>query len=97
MLDTTRHDDAFSGLQAYDAILKLDAKAAAPDQEELVLVLVIVPGEFALNFHELDLLAVQSRDGLWTPMFGKQREFLVQADLVHLGGLILSFVLLYWV
>jgi NAD(P)-dependent dehydrogenase (short-subunit alcohol dehydrogenase family) len=97
MLDTARHDDAFSWLQAYHAILKLDAEPAAPDQEELVLVLVIVPGEFALNFHELDLLAVQSRDGLWTPMFGKQREFLVQADLVHRGGLILFFVLLYWV
>jgi hypothetical protein len=42
-------------------------------------------------------LAVQSRDGLRTPMFGEQRKFLVQADFVHLGGLILFFVLLYWV
>ncbi len=97
MLDTARHDDAFSGLQAYDVILKLDAEPAAPDHEELVLLLVIMPGEFALNFHKLDLLTIQSRDGLGTPMFAEQREFFVQADLVHLGGLFLSFVLLYWV
>ena len=97
MLDTARHDD-FAGLQAYDTILKLDA-GHRPRQtmKERVLALVIVPGEFALDFHELNLLAVQSRDGLRTPMFGEQRKFLVQADFVHLGGLILFFVLLYWV
>jgi hypothetical protein len=74
---TPRGTTTHSGLQAYDAILKLDAEPAAPDHEKLILLLVIVPREFALNFHKLDLLAVQSRDGLRTPMFGEQREFLV--------------------
>ena len=56
---------------------------------------MMVPREFAVHFHELDLLAVQRRDRLRPPMLAEQSEFLVQADLVHGDGLILSFILSY--
>jgi hypothetical protein len=55
MLNAARHDDTFSRTQGHDMITKLDAEPAAPDHEELVLVLVMVPREFALNLHKFDL------------------------------------------
>src|SRR6185312_2647886 len=42
-----------------------------------------VPGKLALQFDQLDLLAVQRRDHLWTPTLRKERELLFQADAVH--------------
>src|SRR6516164_2687085 len=51
MLDPTRHYDAFAGFQRDDMVAKLDAEAAAPNHEELVLMFVMVPREFAPHFH----------------------------------------------
>jgi len=64
MLDAARHHDAFPRLERDDMVPKLDAKTAAPHHEELVLVIVMVPTEFALHFHQLDLLAVQRSNRL---------------------------------
>ena len=37
---------------------KLDDHFASPNQKQLVFKFVMVPGEFAANFHELDFLTV---------------------------------------
>jgi hypothetical protein len=92
LFHAARHDDTFSGLQNHDMIPKLNAEPAAPDHEELVLVLVMVPREFALNFHKLDLLAVQGRDDLWAPMFAERSKFFVQIDFVHFRDLVISII-----
>src|SRR5262249_23813709 len=72
MLDAMRHDHALSRPQGHDPISEFNPKPAAPNHEK-----------FALCFHELDLLPVQRRDGLRSPMFAEQREFFLQADFVH--------------
>ena len=51
MLDPTRHYDAFTGFQRDDMVAKLDAEAAAPNHEGLVLMFVMAPREFAPHFH----------------------------------------------
>jgi hypothetical protein len=71
-------------------IAKLDAEPAAPDHEELVFVFMMVPREFALNLHQFNLLAIYSGNRLRPPAFAEQREFVVQADFVHICRLVLS-------
>ena len=68
----------FSGL-----IAKLHAKFALYHQEEFVLVVVMVPHEFALELDQLDMLAVQFTDDSGAPMFMERGEFVPQGDLLH--------------
>jgi hypothetical protein len=53
----------------------------------------MVPRELALDLHDLDLLAIQGGDDLGPPMIAEQREFFVQAHLVHIDRLRLTFIL----
>jgi sulfur dioxygenase len=96
VLNPARHDDALSWSQCHDTVCKLDPELAAPHHEKLVFILVMVPREFALHFHEFDLLTVQGCNGLGPPMLVKQREFFVEADSVHVCPHILSLVLIRW-
>jgi hypothetical protein len=43
MLNAARHHDAFSDFQRNDTVAKLDPEPAAPDHEEFVRLLVVVP------------------------------------------------------
>src|ERR1700751_5784535 len=83
MLDPTRAHDTLAGIDRDNAISEFDAEDALPHHEELVFALMLVPREFALDLDELDLLAIERGDCLWPPMLVKQREFFVEADLLH--------------
>jgi hypothetical protein len=54
-----------------------------PHHEEFVLVGVMVPGEFALDLDDLDLLPVEHGDGLGPPMLVEQGIFLVERDFLY--------------
>ncbi len=68
VLDAPRDDDEFTFCERDDAVAKLDTERAAHDEKELVLVLVMMPHELALEFDELHLLAVELADDLGSPV-----------------------------
>jgi hypothetical protein len=43
VLDPTRHDEEFAGLERDDAITELDVRRASNDEEQFVLSLVVMP------------------------------------------------------
>src|SRR5581483_5887204 len=69
---------------------ELDPELSLPHQEELVFIVMLVPGEFALNLDEFDLLTVQAGDDLRTPMIAEERELLGQADFLGHGHFLAS-------
>jgi hypothetical protein len=58
MFGAAGYDEAFAGVEGDDVVSEFDAELTSPDEEELVFVLVMVPGEFAPDFDELDLLII---------------------------------------
>jgi hypothetical protein len=58
VFDATRHDQEFALLKPDVPIPKLHAKPTPDDEEQLVLVVVVVPYERPLELDQLDLLAV---------------------------------------
>jgi hypothetical protein len=52
-------------------VSEFDAKSPLASQEELVLVLMVVPGKLAQYLDDLDFLAIQPRDNLGPPMCAK--------------------------
>src|SRR5450755_3235577 len=58
VLDAMRDDDHLALLDPLVAVAEMHQKPALDDEEELVLLLVVVPHERALNLDELDLEVV---------------------------------------
>src|SRR5690242_15091599 len=75
-----RHDDELAGPERDVAILELDAHRAPDDEEELVLSLVRVPDELALQPRDLDVLVVHSADHLRRPELGDVLEPRLDVD-----------------
>jgi hypothetical protein len=50
---------------------EFDAKPPLANQEELVFVLMVVPGKLAQYLDDLDFLAIQPRDDLGPPMLAE--------------------------
>src|SRR5260370_32245504 len=80
MLGAARHHQAFAGSERDDMVAELDAQPAFPYQEELVLVLVVVPGKLARDLDEFDLLAIERGNDLGAPMLGEVRELFVEME-----------------
>jgi hypothetical protein len=55
-------------------------------EEQLVLDIVMVPDEFTLQLHQLDLQIVHLADDLRTVLVVKQQKLLDQIDLLHLSS-----------
>ena len=83
VFDTARNDKSLAGAEFDRVFPEFDSKAAFPHQEEFVFVVMMMPGELALHFDQLDLLAIQRSDHLWAPVFGKQGEFLRNVQGFH--------------
>jgi len=67
VLGTTRHDEKLRWPERNVAFAHLDFQLAVQDQEELVGVRVLVPGELTLNLHDRDVVVV-----IWAIFFGDQ-------------------------
>jgi len=74
MLHASRHDAILSWSDFHDMAAIFHSKAALPDQEEFVFSFMRVPGKFALHLDQLDFLAIEGGDNLWSPMFRKKAE-----------------------
>src|SRR4051812_2512422 len=87
MLDAPGHDQELALLQPDVPVPEFHPEATPDHQEELVLVLVVVPDELAQELDQLDVLAVQVPDDLRTPALVEPRELLAEIHLVHAEGL----------
>ncbi len=84
VLDTSRHDDEFTFAELYDAVSKLDAKGATQDEKQLVLAVVMMPHELALELDELHFLPIQLADDLGSPVLSNLGKLLCQIYFLHL-------------
>jgi len=83
MLHTSGYDDELTRTDFDRSVSELHPKSATDAEEQLVLVIMMMPHEGAFELHELHFLAVQFADDLRAPMFGDKFEFLTQIDLIH--------------
>ena len=84
VLDTSWHDKELALVQLDDAIAQVDSEPAPKDEEQLVLALMVMPDELALELGELDVLAVELADNAGTPMLRKLLELFGEVDLFDL-------------
>ena len=77
------HDEELAFLQPDFSVPVLHAEPALHDEEQLVLVVVLVPDELAEQLHQLDVLAVQFADDLGLPVLVEESQLLGQVYLAH--------------
>src|SRR6266699_3536337 len=85
MLDAVRDDDELARLDHEVAVPQLHPQPALHDQKQLVLPLVVMPDELALEFRELHEAVVYLADDLGTPLILKPAEHLGEIDFAD-GG-----------
>ena len=83
VLDSPLHDEELTRVEGDVAATKLDGQAALHHEEELVLVLVMMPHELALQLRDLDVLPVQLADDPRAPMLGEQAKLVAQVHFLH--------------
>ena len=84
MFDSAGHDDEFTLVDYFDAFSELHLEGAPDDEKELVLLVVLVPDEFALELGQPDVLAVELADHPRIPVIREPRELFADVDLLHL-------------
>ena len=88
VLHTARHDQelAFVEVDLPVTVFRVadhDLQPAFHHQEELVLILVVVPDELAFELGELDVLIVKLAHDFRTPIFGEEMEFTGEVGFLH--------------
>jgi hypothetical protein len=86
VLDAPRNDDEFALFDPFVTVAKFHAETAFDDEEHFVFVLVMVENEFAFEFVELYVLAVEFGGDVRLPVFGDLGEFVGDVDLVHVAS-----------
>ena len=85
VLDAARDDDQLPRLEYDIAVAELHAHPPGGDEEQLILPIVVVPDELALEPDHLHVGVVQLGDDLRAPRLVESRELLGQVDLVDHG------------
>src|SRR5258705_7636289 len=80
MLDAVRDDDELARLDYEVAVPQLHPQPALHDQKKLVLAIVMVPDELALEFRELHETVVYLTNDFGTPLVLKAAEHLGEID-----------------
>ena len=86
----SRHDEELAFVEFDDPVTQMQREVAVKHQEELVLVLVMVPDKLAFELRELDVLAVEFADDAGAPVFCELLKLLGEIHLavgvaVHAG------------
>ena len=85
MLNAARDYDEFAFLDPFVAITKFHPETAFDHKKQFVFMLMMVEDEFAHEFVELDVLAVELSGDVGLPVFGNFGELVGDVDLVHLN------------
>ena len=80
-----RDDEKLALCEPDVAIPELHAELAADDQEQLILVVVLVPHVLSPELDQLDVLAIRFVDHLRTPVVGEQGQILPRVHLLHVA------------
>src|SRR6266852_8132548 len=87
VLDAARDNYQFAGFDPFFAIAAIfaiiHAKTSFHYQEQLVFMVVMMPGEWSLEFNELNQLAVELTGDARIPVIVDERKLLGEIDLVH--------------
>src|SRR5262245_24764093 len=83
VLHATRHDDELPRPQVPVAIAELHSQASGDHEEELVLPLVVVPDELALELDQLHVAVIQLARDSRIPVVVAPRELLAQVHDLH--------------
>src|SRR5436309_1574599 len=86
MLDAVRNDDELARLDHEILVSQLHSPPALHDQKQLILAVVVVPDELALELRELHQVVVHRADDLGTPLILKPPEHLGEIDLADGGA-----------
>src|SRR5437867_12023341 len=81
MLDSVWDDDELTRLDHEILVAQLHAQPALHDQEQLILAVVVVPDELALELRERHQVVVHRADDLGTPLILNPPEHLDEIDL----------------
>ena len=83
MLHAMRNDREFIFFNGHGAVAELHVRSPRHYQEKLVLHLVFVPDELALQFDQAHVLAVEFTHNIWIPMRMDESKLLFEIHLVH--------------
>src|SRR5664279_9020 len=83
MLHAARYDEHVARREINRSIAKLHAEGAAMDEKELVLVLVMMPVEGALDLRDLHVLPIELADDSRTPVIVDRGELSREHHLLH--------------
>jgi hypothetical protein len=78
MLDSLWHDTVITGSQNDAAISEFHRHLTAPNKEQFILILMMVPWKNAGEFDQFQFLAIDFGYDFGPPMLGDQRELLSQ-------------------
>jgi hypothetical protein len=78
-----RHYDELALLNPFMAVAEIHAEAAFDYEEHLVLILMMVKDELAIQLDEFDVLAVELGGDAGLVVFGDFRKLLGNVDLGH--------------
>jgi hypothetical protein len=83
VLDTFGDDEQFSGTQGYVTAPHLDRDPAFQHQEQIVRVVMLVPGELSFRFHDKQVVSVELADGPGLPVSCERSELFSEVDCFH--------------
>jgi hypothetical protein len=83
VFDAARDDDEFPFAHERFVVAEFHAQRASNDEKELIFPFVMVPDEFALQFHSFDVTFIHLTDDLGVPVIGKEAEFFLQVNFFH--------------
>jgi hypothetical protein len=83
VLHTSRHDEKLALFQHDGMIAEFHPEPALNHQEEFIFGVVVMPDEWTLKLHQLDLLAVQLTNNFRLPVCGEQAELFAQVYFPH--------------
>ena len=83
MFDAAGDDAELAGLEDNPPVAKFNGHLAAPDEEKLIFVFVVMPGEDAAKLDELEFLAIQRGNDFRTPMLVDGGELFIERTFCH--------------
>jgi hypothetical protein len=84
VLHTSRHDDELSGPYLDRSVSKLYSESTLEAEEQLILVVMMMPHECPFELGKFDFLTIQFTDHPRAPMLGDKLKLLSQNHFFHM-------------
>jgi hypothetical protein len=83
VLETAGHHERLTLTQVHVSFMEPDRNRSFEDKEHFILIRVMVPGEFALEFGQLEFLSIERCRNLGLPWIGDLGKLLGKIDLLQ--------------